>query len=553
MSHICTHCSANFDIPEDERAFLASMDVSPPKQCPHCRFVRRLNERNARNLYKRKCGLTGRDFISPYSDVPFPVYHPDEWITDKWDETKYGMEIDWNKPFFDQMEVLFNSVPRQGQFICPGTLENSEYVNCAGYLKDCYLLAETDYNEKCMYGNRVFHNQYVVDCSNIYDSELCYECIDCNKCHSCRYCQDCENCSDSFFLRNCMGCRDCIGCMNQRQKQYMIFNEQLTKDTYEKRKEELQLHRHAGVEEMRKKSAEFFLTQPHRYVQMEHSQNSTGDHLYNSKNATQCIDGKDLEDCKYCARVFSVKTALDYTSWGDRSERIYSTASSGDNAYHLRFCTTCTTNISDLTYCGHCTGCKNCFGCVGMKKRQYCILNKQYSKEEYEQLVPKLIAHMKETDEWGEFFPWRFCCFGYNETIAQEYFPLSKEQALAKGYKWKDTRDEKLIVEKVIPAEKLPQTIAEVPDDILQWAVTCGLSKRPFKIIKQELEFYRQLNIPLPHLHPDERHNRRMTLRPSRIFYQRNCAKCGKEIQTTYAPDRPEIVYCESCYLETVY
>lgn len=549
----CTHCSAPFTIPEDERAFHEDMQVDPPKQCPHCRFVRRLNERNARNLYKRKCDLTGREFISPYSDTVFPVYHPDEWISDKWDETQYAREIDWEKPFFGQLKVLFDSVPRQGQFICPGTLQNSDYVNCAGYLKDCYLVAETDYNERCLYGNRVFHNQCVVDCSNIYESELCYECIDVSKCHSCRYCIDCENCSESWFLKNCIGCRDCIGCMNQRQKRFMVFNEQLDEAGYRKRKEELKLHTHDGVEAVRAKAAEFFLRQPHRYVQMEQVQNCSGDHLYDSKNATFCVDCKDLEDCKYCARVFSVKTALDYTSWGDKSERIYWTAACGDNGYNLRFCGTCTTNVSDLTYCGHCTGCRDCFGCVGMRKKRYCILNKQYSREEYEALVPKLIDHMKKTEEWGEYFPRNFCCFGYNETVAQEYFPLTKEQALAKGYPWKERRDEKLNVVKTIPAAKLPQTVAEVPDDILNWAVTCEVSGRPFKVIKQELEFYRQLCIPVPHLHPDERHNRRMALRPSRVFHDRKCGRCGKEISSTFAPERPEQVLCEECYLKEVY
>jgi len=31
---------------------------------------------------------------------------------------------------------------------------------------------------------------------------------------------------------------------------------------------------------------------------------------------------------------------------------------------------------------------------------KYCILNKQYSKEEYEELVPKIIEHMQKTGEW---------------------------------------------------------------------------------------------------------------------------------------------------------
>ncbi len=551
--HTCTDCLATYEIPADERAFHVTMEVPPPKQCPHCRFVRRLNERNARNLYKRTCDLTGRTFISPYSVVPFPVYHPDVWLSDAWDETTYALEIDWEKPFFEQLEVLFRTVPRQGQFICPGTLQNSEYVNCAGYLKDCYLVAETDYNERCMYGNRVFHNVAVVDCSNIYESELCYECIDCTKCYACRHCIDCTNCSESFFLRDCIGCNDCIGCMNQRQKRFMMFNEQVSEEEYKRRKAAMSLHTFSGIETLRNKAAGFFLTQPHRSVQMEHVQNCSGDHLFDSKNAHNCVDCKDLEDCKECARVFSVKSAMDYTSWGDRSERIFWTASCGDNAYNLRYCTTCTTNLTDLLYCGHCTGCKNCFGCVGMRRKQYCILNTQYPKEEYASLVPKMIEHMKNTDEWGEFFPKHFCPFGYNETIAQEYFPLTKEKALAKGYRWKDPSDEKPDVERIVLAQELPESIAEVSDDILQWAVTCAVSGRPFRIIKQELDFYRQLDIPLPRLHPDERHNRRMRLRPSRIFSGRACGKCGKEIRTTYASDRPEIVYCESCYLESVY
>ena len=249
----CIDCSAPYEISNGEKIFHREMDVPPPVQCPHCRFVRRLNERNARNLYKRTCDLTGKPFISPYSDVPFPVYHPDEWFTDTWDETSYGQEIDWKKPFFDQLKILFDTVPRQGQFICPGTLQNSEYVNCAGYLKDCYLVAETYYNEKCMYGNRVFHNTSVVDCSNIYESELCYECIDCTKCYGCRDCIDCRDCSESFFLRNCSGCRDCIGCMNQRQKQYMIFNEQLSAEEYAKRKAAMKLESYDGIENLRTK------------------------------------------------------------------------------------------------------------------------------------------------------------------------------------------------------------------------------------------------------------------------------------------------------------
>jgi len=35
---------------------------------------------------------------------------------------------------------------------------------------------------------------------------------------------------------------------------------------------------------------------------------------------------------------------------------------------------------------------------------------------------------MRSTGEWGEFFPHELSPFGYNETVAQEYFPLTEEE-----------------------------------------------------------------------------------------------------------------------------
>ena len=188
-----------------------------------------------------------------------------------------------------------------------------------------------------------------------------------------------------------------------------------------------------------------------------------------------------------------------------------------------------------------------------MTNKNYCILNKQYTKEEYEALVPKIIEKMRADGEWGEFFPVTMSPFAYNETVAQEYFPLSKEEVLARGWKWRDQSDEMPKVDRVSPAAQLPDSIDDIPDDILNWAIECDATKRPFKIIKQELEFYRQMRLPVPRLHPDERHRRRMALRNPRKLWKRECQKCGKDIETSYAPDRPEIVYCEECYLAEVY
>ncbi|MBU0626695.1 hypothetical protein KKH82_04680 [Patescibacteria group bacterium] len=81
-------------------------------------------------------------------------------------------------------------------------------------------------------------------------------------------------------------------------------------------------------------------------------------------------------------------------------------------------------------YCSCCRNIKDCFGCISLNNAQYCILNKQYTKVEYETLVPKIIEHMTKTEERGEFFPSSISPFGYNETVASEYYHLTKEEAI---------------------------------------------------------------------------------------------------------------------------
>lgn len=68
----------------------------------------------------------------------------------------------------------------------------------------------------------------------------------------------------------------------------------------------------------------------------------------------------------------------------------------------------------------------------------------------------------------------------------------------------------------------------------------------------QELAFYKQQGIPLPRRSPAQRHIDRDTLRNPRKLWTRECAKCQKAIATSYDPNRPEIVYCESCYLPSI-
>ena len=136
-----------------------------------------------------------------------------------------------------------------------------------------------------------------------------------------------------------------------------------------------------------------------------------------------------------------------------------------------------------------------------------------------------------------------------------EYYPIERRDAINRVstdgkaiFKWSLYEPPFPKVEKTIPASKLPENIQDIPDDILNWAIKCEVTDKPFRIIKQELDFYRKHNLPIPRKHPDQRHLDRMKLRNPRKLYNKLCMKCGIDMKTTYSPERTEIVFCEECY-----
>ncbi len=546
----CLVSGTEFVVTDSDRQFYRMMDVPEPQICPKERVRRLMAERNARSLYYRQCDGTKKRILSQFHpDSPFPVYSPEYWWGDSWDAIEHGRDFDFSKPFFSQLLELKNAVPHLARFVI--FLENSEYTNCTGYLKNCYLISESDYDEDCYFSNRIYHCKDLIDCSNCYGCEVGHECIDCRDCFSLFYSQDCGQCHDSYFLYDCLACKDCIGCINQRQKQYMIFNKQFSKSEYQSRLKEMRLDTRSGIEELRRKCDEIFPTQPHRPLQEEHNENSLGDHLYNSKNSYYCFDAKDLEDCRYCYRVANgVKSSMDYSSWGFGAERVYCSSSCGDGVYNLRFCSTCTTNLSDATYCLFCTGSRDLFGCVSLRRNQYCILNKQYSESEYKKLIPKIIDHMKSTGEWGSYFPTDLCSFAYNETIAMENFPLSKRDAIKLGYRW---RDDPAPVEHPTKGFIIPDRALDASDAICGEVLACELSGTRYKLISQELAFYKRFGVPIPLRSPKQRHADRYARRNPYELFTRKCADSGETIATSYAPSTNSLIYSKESYLRFVY
>jgi len=534
-------------------------------------MIRRLLFRNERSLHKRKCNLCDRLIISAYSDKSnFNIYCQECWWGDKWDPEKYGLEINFSKSFFDQLVELYQKVPQMGLFNTKPL--NSDYCNFAAENKNSYLCFGGKRNEGLLYAHNVSYSKDSLDISVSAKLELCYENIQCENSNRLFFSKNCDNCVDSYFLYECKNCTNCFGSTNLRNQQYYFLNQQLTREEYLDKINNFNFGSYNDLRNIKKQFEKVYLGTIHKFSHLINTVNCTGNNIKNARNCHFCFDvlGNDSENSKYTTHaVLGAKDAYDNYGMA-RGELVYETLAIGFDSnenYNYKF-SYFTRGCNDISYSINCSGTEHSFGCISLNSKQYCILNKQYTKEEYESLVPKIIKHMNDMPyidskgrvyKYGEFFPSELSPFCYNETIAQEYFLLTKEEALKQGYKWKEKEERNYNID--IKNEDIPDDIKDVTPLILNKVIECSHKgcnhqcTEAFKIIPEELQFYQRMNLPLPRLCPNCRHYERLAERNPLKLWHRKCMKegCTNEFETSYAPERPEIIYCESCYQKEVY
>lgn len=576
----CQNCHSEFVIEPEDFDFYEKMKVPAPTWCPDCRFQRRLAFRNERKLFRNMNARTGEKILTIYPpESGLVVYSDEDYRSDTWDPMSYNIDYNFSESFFGQLLKLIKKVPRPARNYTVGTMVDSDYSANCGNLKNCYLAFNSNHDEDCFYANGNDYSKNCIDNSHINKSEGCYNSfwlLNCNRAH---FCSQCVDSLEIWFCKDCMGCSNCFGCMNLRNSRYCIFNKQHSKEEYGEKISKMELNSWRGIEEARQKAHEFWKKFPNKFHQGIKNINSTGAYVTNSKNVRYSYLVREAEDCKYVQylQVPPNKNCYDFTVWGENNQLGYENAVCGDGTSNLKFSIECWPNMRDSEYCVFCQGSSNLFACVGLNKKEYCIFNKQYTKDEYQTLVTKIKKQMDEmpyTDKagrvykYGEFFPMELSPFAYNQTLAYDHFPLSKEQALEAGYSWKDPTPQEYQI--TMKGEDLPDVIEEVKDDILGSIIGCIKCKKAFRIIKYELEFLRHERIPLPRYCVDCRYSLRITQRLPNKFFHRSCqcagaksensvyannakhshgdGKCSNEFETPYSPDRGEIIYCESCY-----
>ncbi|MBI2415780.1 MAG: zinc-ribbon domain containing protein [Candidatus Kerfeldbacteria bacterium] len=523
---ICQTCQTNFTITSNDQLFYDKVKAPLPVQCPQCRLQKRLAYRNERSLFSSICGLCHKNILSLYNPADqFTVYCNDCWWSDKWEPTNYGRAIDWSRSLIEQWNEVRRAVPRLA--LVSLNSENSDYTNMSSDNKNCYLLFAAENNENCSYGKLVQKCKDCFDCSFIYDSELCYGCVNIRNCYHSIYLQDCQDSRDCGFSIGLRGCSNVWFSANLHNKEYYIANQSVPPAEFQQRVQVLT----ADAVALKKSYQTWRELNKDRIVKYAHnikSDGCTGDSLTDCKRIYDSFDVTGGQDCAYMTDALESRDCYDASFIYYKPELVYDSLSMLQ-CYNVQY-SVFTFYTSDSQYCDQVHNSKNIMLSSCLRNKQFVILNKQYSQAEYEVLLPKVIAAMTTVSDYGQLPPAEHSLFAYNDTVAQEYFPLTKQQALAAGYRWNNAADERI--------------------------------HKPFKLTQSESVFYQTMNLPEPTEHPELRHRARMALRNPRQLWQRPCqctqtnhnhaTTCPEVFLTSYSTDRPEQVYCERCYQQTV-
>lgn len=539
MQQVCRKSGIQFNVSDAEKNIIEKMALNfdgerfvfpLPQISPEERLLERAIQRNEQFLFRNKSVFSGRSLVSIYPDQKFKIVSHEEWWEGDWDPMNYGRDFDFSQEFFKQFQEMNLEIPRVA-LVQVGN-ENSPYSTGTGYCKNCYLINCSENCEDCYYSKLLQDCKDVWDSCYAYDSELLYQCFNVRGCYNCVHLSYSQNCNDCFFSENLTGCKNCLLCTNLVGKNYYFMNKEVSKEQYEELVRDC-FSSAENVEKAKSIFADLRKNRIHKYANLVNCENCTGDFLMNCQNCEDCYDVNDSQDCKNVIVGVNIKDVVDCNNMYLKPELNYQVLGT-IGTYNVAFALY-VFNSQNIFYSQFCYDSKDLFGCIGLRNKQYCVFNKQYTKEEYEAKVAAIIRKMQETGEWGSFFPAETTGFPYNQSVAYEYLPLKKEEVLARGLKWMDEQDQDLG--------------KEVPSDVM----ICKRTGKKYRVLEQEKRFLQKIKMPIPTICPDERHNLRMEMRNPRKLYDRQCAKTGEQVKSTFPPDNPAIIYSEKAYLDEVF
>lgn len=372
-----------------------------------------------KRLYRRPSSKSRQDIISVYAPTArCPVYSHAEWYADDW--VSPDLDVDLNTSFFEQFAKLQTIAPVVA--LLSNKQENAEYCHDVDRLKNCYLVFDAINCEDVYYSVRIYHSRSCIDCYWVMDSELLYDCVYVFSSYHSRYSFNCKNIIDAAFLFNCHNTRDSFMSSNLRNKQYYIRNQPYSKSDYAARMRQIDLSNPAVIAELKREFREELL--PHTPIPpawLERTEDVTGNYLRSAHHMTDGLESFEVDNCQ---TIFQCGQGKDITAsfmCNENVERCHQSVATGINTFNVSNCAF-VWNSSNIDYSYLMMSCKDCFGCIGLRNKQYHILNKPYSQHDYLATKQRLVQAMQQRGEYGQFFPMALSPFPYEDTIAYDFF-----------------------------------------------------------------------------------------------------------------------------------
>jgi hypothetical protein len=184
----------------------------------------------------------------------------------------------------------------------------------------------------------------------------------------------------------CNDCQDCFGSVCLSNKRFCFFNKQLTQEEYTKKLAEWNdKHLDDVMEEVNK----IRKTMP-KFVTSAFEENCQADYYaYNNKDSYYLQDATRNENSGYLNDSHWNKDSFDITYAASGQSSYEVTDASGFNScFYCRELVDCV----NCLFSENLVNCQDCIGCLGLHSKQYCILNRQYTKEEYEKLKKEILG-----------------------------------------------------------------------------------------------------------------------------------------------------------------
>ena len=370
------------------------------KKTPWREFVMEIASWQNVNVYKMN------NWISRF---PFTGREPRFLVNPKdfWNNIYFWL-YDWS--FFSSFQQLYKA-QEQMKLMQWFENENCDFAEVYG-AKNCYLSFSVGTNaENVLYTLMSGINLYNVynsfgiieNCSNVYSSRVVTESM------NIFFSSNIHASNNVWFSTNLLWCSECIFCDWLDNKQYCINNIELWKEEYWNKKK-------AILFDVKK-----FDDLLHNIVDKKFinklSEDVHGGWIVNSSFIRNGYFINNLQNWRNVFNTWSKLTTNNFYDcidcWNNWDNDLYAAHYTWEHSSYV-YCSSSIAASSQIYYSYFLESCSFCLGCIGLKNKSYCILNKQYTKEERYEKVDEIFSQMDADGTLGEFFSATMNSFYFN-------------------------------------------------------------------------------------------------------------------------------------------